>query len=278
MADDLSPKEITTLVDRLLQSKDPAAVGLQKIVRDKRSEITQFPLHEVDFEDFSGERKGSLSDRDRVILQLEKQVSELKAQLETQRKQAENALQDAYGKGMTQGKEQGKQQGYTEAKEEFDERVAALQQKVHEVCTTVANEKLRLLQESENTCIRLSFAVAKKVVKQEVDENREIVCNVIKDALGYISSYDGLRVRVHPADADTLSGKQGFWHELTGDNDRVRVVEDETIQQGGAVVESHFGDVDARIGVQLSEINQLVEEKWQQMSDKDERDSTHPDT
>ncbi len=273
MSEELSSQDITTLVDKLMQSKDPAVVGLQKIVRQRQHEYSQFPLRDIDFEDFGNENDGKAPEKDSTILSLEKQIASLRQKLKDTRKQSENALQKAYQKGVQQGLEKGKQQGLEEAKEEFDSRVQQLKERVERTCSQIDAEKGRVLHESEHNCIRLSFEVAKKVIDTEVNENREIVYNVVKSALGNIASKEQIHVRIAPDDADTLSGQDSFWQKAVNGIENVRVVPDSTIVRGGVIVETLSGDVDARREVRLEEIAQLVEEKWQQFAESSGGDS-----
>jgi hypothetical protein len=48
-----SPSENTaSLIDKLLKAKDPATVGLKRIIRKKIEDINDFPLKKVQFEEF----------------------------------------------------------------------------------------------------------------------------------------------------------------------------------------------------------------------------------
>ena len=49
----VTPENITKLVDYIMKTKDPAVVGLRRILKKKADEGEDFPLRKHDFNDFS---------------------------------------------------------------------------------------------------------------------------------------------------------------------------------------------------------------------------------
>jgi hypothetical protein len=53
----LSPSDISALIEYLLKSRDPAAVGLRRIVKKRKEAHESFFLRPASFEEFGGEGK-----------------------------------------------------------------------------------------------------------------------------------------------------------------------------------------------------------------------------
>lgn len=120
----------------------------------------------------------------------------------------------------------------------------------------------KVLRDSEDDLLVLTIAVARRVIRQEVAQNRQVVLQVIKAALRGLSDHDELVVRVHPDDLAllTTSQDQTLRQELAAF--RFTLKGDSTLQPGCCQVETSLGTVDASFEAQLEEIyRHLVEER-----------------
>lgn len=120
-------------------------------------------------------------------------------------------------------------------------------------------EKLECLRQeitekSQKDILKLSMAIARKVVHAEITVNKEVVAAILKAAVKKLDVKDSVKVRLNPKDAEYISGKK---HELLGAMDSVRemiIAEDLSVPRGGCVVEAGLAEVDARLAQQLDEI------------------------
>jgi len=110
------------------------------------------------------------------------------------------------------------------------------------------------LERMEVRILDLAFAIAAKVIHQEPRANPEIVVHVLKAAIRNLTDRDGIRIHVNPKDHEYLvSINPEALKEVEGLRNAV-FVKDEGIKRGGTLVETAFGEVDARLEEQLSEI------------------------
>ncbi len=103
-----------------------------------------------------------------------------------------------------------------------------------------------MLEEAESSVAAIAVAAARKVVAEELSLRPEHIRAIVGAALERVRRASRVRVRVHPSDAA---------HLVLSD---VPVVEDESIERGGCVVESELGDVDARLEVRLAAIERAL--------------------
>jgi hypothetical protein len=93
-----SSENISAFIDHILKAKDPAVVGLQRILKHKISESRDFPLQEPAQEDFGSAAGGRtvFNETERRLLTLEKTIRDQQTDAEAQKKKVQKALQGAY--------------------------------------------------------------------------------------------------------------------------------------------------------------------------------------
>jgi len=150
--------------------------------------------------------------------------------------------QDAYGKG------------YAEGLKSQNKDIAAKLEVLAAVTKTIPQIKKDILEKGEEQMVKLALAIAEKILQQEVSTRKEIILDVLKGALKKIAETDGMKVHLNPQDFRyMMEVKKDFLQSFDGIRNLV-FEEDSSIKRGGAVVETMFGEVDARLENQLKEI------------------------
>ncbi len=120
----------------------------------------------------------------------------------------------------------------------------------------------KILRESEDELVKLIILVARKVILQEVSQDRAILSKVVKNAVDGISERDEITVRLNPEDYALVSDDRG---ELLGKElmtDRMHIKPDPTVLSGFCLVDTEMGTMNAGIDAQLDEIYRcLLEER-----------------
>ncbi|MBN1381540.1 MAG: hypothetical protein JXA41_07685 [Deltaproteobacteria bacterium] len=156
----------------------------------------------------------------------------------------------AFQKGFTEGFQKGKEQ----QKSDTGQTIQMLTSLIEEL-----NElKQKILENAEEQILDLTLAVARKVIHMEVATRREIIQGVLKDAIRIIVDRENMKIHVHPQDFQYMMEiKSDFLSSFDGVKNSV-FEEDETVGRGGAIVETQFGEVDARIDQQFNEVKSLL--------------------
>jgi flagellar assembly protein FliH len=111
-----------------------------------------------------------------------------------------------------------------------------------------------ILEKTEEQIVKLAIAIAEKILNQEVATKKDVVLSVLKNALKNISETDCMKIRLNPHDFRyMMEVKKDFLQSIEGIRN-VIFEEDSAIKRGGAIVETMFGEVDARLENQLKEI------------------------
>ncbi len=143
----------------------------------------------------------------------------------------------------------------------FNEGVEFQKKEISQVldALSIMTQSMPLIQKdivakTEEQIVKLSLAVAEKVINQEVATRKEVVLGVLKGVLKNISETEGMKIRINPQDFRyIMEVKKDFLQSVNGVRNVV-FEEDVSIKRGGVIVETMFGEVDARLESQLKEI------------------------
>lgn len=264
----LSPENVSSLIDHVLKSKDPAAVGLRKILKKKEDEAKEFSYHAPLLKEFDvpGRSSHVLNDEERMVLELEKKVNALELKLKKQDDDAKVAIANAHAKGHDEGLTEGIEKGKNETTALYESKITDLQKKIALFLNNFETSKRAIFSNADHLILRLSLEMVKKILSKEIEVNKEIILNIIKNALSYIGDKEKIVIRIAPDDFETVSMRKDFWVPVTDRLKDIQIEADERIEKGGCIVESNSGVVDARLGVQFDELALIVETMWQNAS------------
>jgi len=194
--------------------------------------------------------------------------------LETVRQQARQILQEAIDEGERQrsatearGYADGFAAGEAAAQQAAEVRVqAAADEKCRQQLQTVLpalqtaveqtrDLQLQLQKQAEEVLIRLSVAIAERLVRRVVCEQPEVSIELIRETLQMTGRTGHLELHVHPDDAAglTVGAAAQAWQPASGQQ-QVQVIADESVSRGSCLVRTPQGMIDARWETQLDRI------------------------
>jgi len=183
----------------------------------------------------------------KAAAEAERRVAELEAG-------AAARLEAAEREAAKQGRAEGREEGYKEGKAEVERLVDRL----HVVLERAVDKRAEILEEAETQVVELVLLVAKKVVKVISENQKSVVVQNIAQALRKIKTKSDVVIRVNLADLQLATDHVKDFVEMTENAKRVTVVEDSTVDRGGCVIETDFGEIDARIQSQLHELEEKI--------------------
>ncbi|MEI7638214.1 MAG: FliH/SctL family protein [Syntrophus sp. (in: bacteria)] len=166
-------------------------------------------------------------------------------------KHVKSAEKDSYERGISEGIRTGEEQ----ARKESIKSIESVQKQLKEI----ASLRKSILEKAEKDILMLSVSIAEKILHKEVTSNQDTVQNILKAAMKNILDRENIKVRLHPEDFHyMMDKKEDFLQGFDGIKNIV-FEEDGSIIRGGALIETQFGEVDARIDRQFAEVkNQLL--------------------
>ncbi len=263
-ANKMGSDEVPSLIEKILKSNDPATVGLRRIIKKKSEEGADYPARVPTIESFEEPGKSNiLSDDERRILELEKKVIELEEKCKRHAFEQKKAEEIASKNGFADGMKKGIEKGASETAAMYEKKIDALQREISAFLKIVESAKNSIYINAEHPLLKMALEIAKKVVNSEIATNPQIILNVVKKALTHISDRERIIIHVSPQDCTVVSKRKDFWNTITDNLNNIVITEDNRIEQGGCLIESNSGVVDARLGVQFDEVCSIVEKEWQ---------------
>jgi flagellar assembly protein FliH len=165
-----------------------------------------------------------------------------------------STLEDERKAALEQGREEGRKEGYTGGMAEVERLI----QRTQVALERAQDKRGEILTETEQEIINLVLRITRKVVKVIADNQREVVISNVVQALRKVRDRGNVIIRVNLADLKlTTEHTKEFIRMLEGVKS-IHVVEDTSVDAGGCIIETDFGEIDARISSQLSELETKI--------------------
>jgi len=174
-------------------------------------------------------------------------------QLETNYKSEREII---YQSGYKAGLEEGKQQIQQEAGLQFSALDTIIQ--------TLKENQWRLQKEAELSVLNLAIKIAERVINSEIQTDRTKLNNVIQEALQYVQHDELVKIRLNPTDYAYISEDSEILDRLPAD---IRIEQDNSLSQGGCVLQTTLETVDASVERKLEE---LTTQLYTNLSESDE--------
>ncbi len=159
-----------------------------------------------------------------------------------QERQIREQVQAAHQRGVAEGEASGRQQ----ATAQFNSAL----EKVARSIEDLASFKPRMRHEAEQDVVKLSMAIARRILYRELSTDPAALLGLVRSALDKLDSREIQRVRVNPQDAPVV---QQHLQQM-GTGRKIEVLADGGLQRGSAVFETSHGSLDASADTQLNEI------------------------
>jgi flagellar assembly protein FliH len=167
---------------------------------------------------------------------------DFREQLVGLQQECEHRVHEAHAKGRREGEAAGHSRASADLKPVIERLATTIDE--------LANLRPRLRREAEADMIKLSLAIARRVLRRELAIDPEALHGLVLAALEKLQGQELCRVRVHPTQAAAISA---YLANSPG-GQRVEVVAEASGEPGAAVFETQRGNLDASVESQLHEI------------------------
>ncbi len=128
-------------------------------------------------------------------------------------------------------------------------------------------ERETFLRQAQPEILKLSLAVAEKVIGREVSESPDIVLDLIRKSMKRLKDKAQLHIRVNPEDLELVREARADLLASVDGVEKIEVSDDRRVGRGGCVIESPNGTLDARIATQLRELERSITKAASRESD-----------
>ncbi len=147
----------------------------------------------------------------------------------------DKAYQEGYEKGVHEGEKQ-------------------LHEKASEVLATLnsaAQEKHRLLEESQRDILALALKAAQQIVLNEISLNPAVCLAIVSDAIKKVTDTEKVILRVSPDDLEFMKENREKLTQRFKDIKQLIIQEDKHVDRGGCVIETQLGYIDSTLKTKI---------------------------
>lgn len=272
---DQNSRDTSELLHELLNRKDPALIGVRKILKGKEgiSKATTFHPYTPEIlqkndNNRSKDNETIFNDSEKEILENTKDTLELLKKIEELENNNKRAVEEAYAQGVDVGIKDGLSQLENKLNEREQELIQQQSGSLAELVSTQIESRNRFFDDVEQDLTQLAVNIAQKIIQKEVSTDKDIILNSVKRALSFVAGKSEISIKVSTNDHPKV---QEVINTLTSTSDYIistNLIADSNIIDGGCMIETSYGVIDARVDKQLDEIIQLIEESTKESSDE----------
>ncbi|MDY6791177.1 MAG: FliH/SctL family protein [Thermodesulfobacteriota bacterium] len=160
----------------------------------------------------------------------------------------------AYAKGFARGEKAGIASG----EKKFESVINSINKGLYELIKI----RQHICLETEQEIVKLTMAIARKIVCHEIRVNKATVANVVKEAMNKVEGNETVKVKLSIKDFQFITNKKPVILDKITNIENVVFEMDESISDGGCLIETESGDIDSRVEKQF----QAVEEAFKSIN------------
>ena len=173
-------------------------------------------------------------------------------------KEVEEASRLSFQAERKEAEERGRAAGRDAGFEEGKAEVNRLIQRTQTVLERAQDKRAEILSETEQEIIDLVLLISRKVIKVISENQRNVVISNVVQALRKVKGRGNIIIRVNMTDLKLTTEHMKEFIQLLEGSKSINVVEDSSVDPGGCIIETDFGEIDARISSQLAELEAKI--------------------
>jgi len=191
-------------------------------------------------------------------VEAEKEAQRIVEEGKTQAAQLDRETRQKLSIVEEEARARGQKAGFEESWAEGRAEVERLSGRIHVILDKITEKRQEIIEGTEAQIVQLVLQIAKKVVKVISENQRNVVINNVLQALRKLKTRGDVVVRVNLEDLKVTSDHVKEFLNMVENVKSITVMEDSTVDLGGAVVETDFGEIDAKISSQFTEIEEKI--------------------
>ncbi|MBO8159348.1 FliH/SctL family protein [Thermosyntropha sp.] len=226
------------------------------------NDINDISPEELQLEDLKNESEKIIKETEDMAMELlQKAREEAKLIIAEAQEEADTIRAQVYEEAQElrkKAEQEGYEEGIKRALEEMEEKIEKSREESEQIIEEASRLKLEIMRSVEQDIVSLALAVAKKVIMAEIKSNPAIILDVVREAISFLDQPGNITLRVNPEDMKVLNKlmEKGDFADIENEAGNVELKPDFRITQGGFIIESEKGVVDAQIETRLTSIEE----------------------
>lgn len=228
----------------------------------KQQELEESPPNEIDIhreeiESTKKELKQLQSEKERLLQSVQEEIETEKHNWQKEKEHwIEQAKQEGYNAGFALGKED----GYSQYKALIDQANSIIQSAREDYYQTV--------EQNEETIIHLAMHTAEKILQQKIADKPEMFINIVRTAIQDIKDQSNITIYLHPANYQFVLQQKEELMRLLEKEAALSIHINERLAENACIIEHPYGQIDASVDTQLTQIRQILQEFAMEKNDE----------
>ena len=108
------------------------------------------------------------------------------------------------------------------------------------------DEKLKVRKEVEGVIAKIALVTTKKIIGRELEQNPKTLVDIVAKNLKSVTSHQKITIFVNKSDLDLFNENKEQLKQVFEDIETFAIQQREDIKEGGAIIETEAGIIDAR--------------------------------
>ena len=211
------------------------------------------------------------SEIDSVKSDYQRRKNQLESEASSNAKKiADQAREKAITEGQTRGYEEGLKKARIEIEQEYLKKFSGLAGVIETVGKKLEENFAGLVSLNQPRMIRVWSEMLRRMLQRQVELNPDTIDYVLSELLSRLSDKNQILIYVSPDDMKYLEGELDtkFQEALRGVK-KLELKSDPNVETGSCIVETGLGVYDARWKTQMSQVESVVDEIFQQVKKND---------
>lgn len=152
-------------------------------------------------------------------------------------------------------KETAAKEGYRAGFEQAENDISLLRAKIADFVSA----KKEVFEYIAPDILEISVDIARKIIKKEVEQNPQVILDLIVDVMRTLSKEEPrITVKLNPLQVDLVKTELPEYISSMGIEAKINVVGDDSIEEGGCILNTNNGIVDASLDTQLQIVKEAL--------------------
>lgn len=177
--------------------------------------------------------------------------------IENYKKKTGKEFEDKEESVFAEASKKGYSEGYEEGRKEALKLAEDGVKNIFRAADSIEQFKNVLYEDAKADVINLSLNIAQTIVKQIVSTDYETLKVIIADAVNAASGTANFLVHLNTSDYNIINKNQDLMIHILAKDANINFLPDRNILPGEVIIKTDFGEIDARIAVQIEQIKKV---------------------
>jgi flagellar assembly protein FliH len=148
--------------------------------------------------------------------------------------------------------------GQEEGRKIVTKKIEPLFDTLRNAVAELSDMRASLVDIYQRQILEMVFLIVEKIIHRSIQISPDIILDTVRAASSHLMETDEIHLRLHPSDFEYIREIEAALSKKLSGKKNFHIVEDSTLERGGVVIETEFGEVDATIRSQIEHMKEAV--------------------